>query len=304
MPRWRTGRRKGWRVESWLGAALACTVPHVADAYCRTTTVPIPAGYDPTTSGCISEGVPLAWPTMPVTYQLEQQASKQVSLEAATPIFEMSFAKWGAVTCFDASGSDDTPAVSFQDLGSTDAGYASCEAGPCGYSANTAPHVIIFRDDGWPYNDPSNTLALTTVTFGEDTGHIYAADMEINTFEHQIATGTPLPSGTYSLEAIATHEAGHFIGMAHSQIDTAVMYAHYQPDAVSLTMDDIEGVCAIYPPQSPKAGGSGCAAGGGLGRSSTRAGVPAEETGRAWVLLPGLALVFVAVRRVARRRPS
>jgi hypothetical protein len=227
---------------------------------------------------------------MPVTYQLEQQASKQVSLAQATPVFDLSFAKWGAVTCFDA-GSSDTPAVSFQDLGPTDAGYASCEAGPCGYTANTAPHVIIFRDADWPYNDPSNTLALTTVTFGEDTGHIYAADMEINTFEHQISTTTPLPSSAYSLEAIATHEAGHFIGMAHSQIDTAVMYAHYQPDAVSLTADDIDGVCAIYPRTSPKAARGSCAA----------SAVPAEETA-SWVMVPGLALALVAVRRAMRRR--
>ena len=45
-------------------------------------------------------------------------------------------------------------------------------------------HVIIFRDDVWPYDDSNNTLALTTVTFDPDTGELYDADMEINSTEN------------------------------------------------------------------------------------------------------------------------
>jgi hypothetical protein len=183
---------------------------------------------------------------MPVTYQIEQEASSHTSLLEATTIVDRSFAKWAAAEC--ATGSSRRPALSFQNLGPTDSGYAPCDGGPCGYPARTAPHVIIFRDQGWPYNDPTNTLALTTVTFGEDSGNIYAADTEINSAPgHVLSTATPPPSGALSLEAIVTHEAGHFIGLAHSQVANAVMYAYYQQDAVSLTADDIAGVCAIYP---------------------------------------------------------
>src|SRR5689334_23648589 len=38
-------------------------------------------------------------------------------------------------------------------------------------------NLIVFRDDGWPYEGSSNTLALTTVTYNLDTGEIYDADM-------------------------------------------------------------------------------------------------------------------------------
>ncbi len=236
-----------------LAAALAFS--GMADAYCRTTTVPIPPGYDPTVNGCIPDGTPLIWPAMPVTYQIEQEASSQVDLAQATTIFDRSFAKWSEVAC---SAVDPTlhPDISFRNAGPTDAGFSDCEAGPCGFTAEDAPHVILFRDTVWPYNDVANTLALTTVTYGVDSGHIYVADTEINsTAGHTISVTTPPPSDAYSLEAIMTHEAGHFIGLAHSATETAVMYAFYQPDAVALTEDDANGVCAAYPVPGPVTGG-------------------------------------------------
>jgi hypothetical protein len=284
-------RSRRRRSLAWLAGVGVVAVPCTSGAFCRTTTLPIPAGYDPTATGCLTAGTSLAWPQMPVTYQIEAEASAQVSLALATPIFDRSFAKWAAAECTGADASQ-PPALSFQDLGPTDAGYASCDAGPCGFTAQTAPHVVIFRDDAWPYNDPSNTLALTTVTFGEDTGHIYAADMEINSHEHTISTAVPPPMGAYSLEAIATHEAGHFIGMAHSQIDTAVMFARYQPDAVTLTQDDVDGVCAIYPQTAPKSGGGGCRV------ASVDTGGTRPDGRAPWGL--ALLLVLVASRRERR----
>src|SRR5205823_3150906 len=57
----------------------------------------------------------------------------------------------------------------------------------------------------------------------------------------------------YDLQAILTHEAGHFIGIAHSPDANAVMYASYNPGSTTqrtLTDDDIGVVCEIYPPNS------------------------------------------------------
>ncbi len=245
--------------------------PTEARAFCRTTTVQVPAGYDPTSRGCIAAGVPLAWPAMPVTYELQADASSQVSFADATPILDRSFAKWAAASC-SATDASKHPALSFRNGGATDAGYAPWRRRPMWVAAGRAPHVIIFRDQGWPYNDPNNTLALTTVTFGVDTGTVLAADMEINTKEHPISTVVPPPMGAFSLEAIVTHEAGHFIGVAHSQIDTAVMFAHYQPDAIALTTDDIAAVCEVYPPANPPKAGCSCSTTGGKDGTTTLAG--------------------------------
>jgi MYXO-CTERM domain-containing protein len=69
----------------------------------------------------------------------------------------------------------------------------------------------------------------------------------------------PPPSGypynTYDLQAILTHEAGHFLGLAHSVDTSAIMYAFYSPGSIHLTPDDVAGICTIYPPLAP-AGGS------------------------------------------------
>jgi len=273
--------------------ALALAFAGDASAYCRTTTVPIPAGYNPTQNGCIGEGTPLVWPSMPVTYEIEQEASSQIDLAEATAILDRSFAKWSQVACSEVDPMQH-PDLSFRNEGPTDAGYAGCEAGPCGFTAQDAPHVILFRDSVWPYNDPTNTLALTTVTYGVETGHIFVADTEINTTPgHTISITTPAVGGAYSLEAIMTHEAGHFIGLAHSPVSTAVMYAYYQKDAITLTQDDTDAICAAYPIPGPS---KGCSA-GAANREGGAAGAVALALGA------GLARRRWRSTRARRRHP-
>jgi MYXO-CTERM domain-containing protein len=56
------------------------------------------------------------------------------------------------------------------------------------------------------------------------------------------------------LQSILTHEAGHFLGLAHSLVNDATMYPSYNKGDVSfrdLSQDDQQGVCAIYPADRP-----------------------------------------------------
>src|SRR5262245_57709767 len=110
-------------------AVLVATLSFAAraGAYCRTTTVAIPASYDPTALGCITQGTPIAWPSMPVTYELHQAASVQVSLAEATPIFDAAFASWREVSC-SAGGATGHPSLSFETLAPTDAAFVQCAA--------------------------------------------------------------------------------------------------------------------------------------------------------------------------------
>ncbi len=62
------------------------------------------------------------------------------------------------------------------------------------------------------------------------------------------AADASVPNGYYDLASILTHEAGHFLGLAHSAETSAVMYAHYHPGQNVLTPDDVGGICSIYPP--------------------------------------------------------
>jgi len=53
-------------------------------------------------------------------------------------------------------------------------------------------------------------------------------------------------NANYDLETVALHELGHALGMGHSAISTAVMYAYYNNIKQSLTSDDIAGIQSIY----------------------------------------------------------
>jgi hypothetical protein len=115
---------------------------------------------------------------------------------------------------------------------------------------------IIFRDGTWPYHDSVNALGLTMLTIDTDTGEIYGADIEINSTMILVAQ-PPAPVGAYDLASILTHEAGHFLGLAHSADTTAVMYAFYHPGSTTLALDDIAGICSIYPPDGTRTTAAG-----------------------------------------------
>ncbi len=278
-------RRSACVASALTAAVLAASAD--ARAYCRTTTQPVPANYDPIVSGCITGGTPLAWPSMPVTFELNQAASTQVSLADATPVFVAAFQSWAQAACPTEDGGAEEPALSFEMLSPTTTPFVPCEAGDeaCEQVEGNGPHQIVFRDDDWPYQDSENTIALTTVSFGVESGDIRAANMEINSFQHVISLDHPPPTGAISLAAIATHEAGHFVGLAHSQKESAVMYAYYDPGMTNLTTDDVDAICDVYPPgtSSPK---SGCSC-----------GVAGSPGGAAALGIAGLGLAAIALRR-------
>src|SRR5207237_1152648 len=52
------------------------------------------------------------------------------------------------------------------------------------------------------------------------------------------------------VESIATHEAGHFLGLAHTPDVNAVMYATYPLGAIKRNLDpgtDVRDICGVYP---------------------------------------------------------
>jgi hypothetical protein len=220
----------------------ACLASSGARAFCRGVTASPPAGYDPASSGCYApsgSGVyQLYWKNLCTGYSLQQDASplRHITIDQATQVAAQAFAHWSAALC-----SGGGPAIEAHDLGPVTCGQVQYNTG--------APnqHVIVFRDDAWPYSDSSNTIAFTTVTFDATDGEIFDADMEINSHDFPIAAAPPIPIGAYDLASVLTHEAGHFLGLAHSAFPGAVMAAHYRPGETILTADDTQGICSMYP---------------------------------------------------------
>jgi hypothetical protein len=228
--------------------ALACALAAPpAAAFCRTTSVSVPADYDPV-AGCWSEGNVLWWRNACVGYSLQASASKQVTLAQAEQAIATAFAKWTGTACESHGATGSRVSIDVRDEGPVECGQVQYN------QAQANQHVILFHDDEWPYHDSSNTLALTTVTFDPDTGELYDADMEINATV-PLTVSDPVPSDGYDFESIVTHETGHFLGLAHSGDARATMFAHYNPGATAmrnLTSDDVSGICAAYPPDGTR----------------------------------------------------
>jgi hypothetical protein len=226
-------------------ALVLLALPQTASAFCRTTTVPVPANYSPS-RGCFTDGLVLYWKNQCVSYSMNKAASKTIPFATAKPVIDQAFATWMAATC----SSGDKLGIAFSATEPVDCAEVR-------YNQNGPnQNVIVFRDNGWPYNDPNNTLGLTTVTFNADTGEIFDADMEINSSGQNLSVGDPVAPKGFDLASVVTHEAGHFLGLAHATSPTSTMFASYKPGTASLrnlSADDIAGACTIYPSEAQRA---------------------------------------------------
>lgn len=251
------GGRPGALAAAAVAALAVLLCPARAAAYCQTTTCdrsPAPEGCtrDPET-GC-SSGTPLFWesPCLSFSIQRDGSARRGIGPEVLRDTVSRAFQGWLSADCGGGRGPD------FRMWDLTEArGFAACEDAefnPAGGNAN----VWMFRDEDWPYPDRNSTLALTTVSFAAKSGRILDADVELNSFLQRLTTSDT--NVQTDLASVVTHEAGHFLGLAHSRDPTATMSAAYLPMSVafrSLHPDDVAGICAAFPPGSD---GAGCRA--------------------------------------------
>jgi hypothetical protein len=286
---------------SLLVALGALAPPSAAQAFCRTAACDDGEGKRCTPAESGDCGVPIYWPTSCVGFSVQRDASYQVDLEPTEALLARAFGAWSSAAC---EGGD--PTIAVENLGPV-----SCTE--IGYDPEAKnSNLIVFRDEDWAYGP--GALALTTVTYVVDTGEIRDADMEINTTD--VAFSLSDSKVTVDLESILTHEAGHFLGLAHSPVPASTMVVQYPPESISLRSldaDDVAGICAVYPPgrvaeceaepinglgdtcgEAPGTDGCSCR----LGGAARSAPTPSGPTPRApsWLGLATLGL-WVARRR-------
>jgi hypothetical protein len=216
-----------------------------ASAFCRSTTCRSSGTKECKTDAdnCPAEGAELFWPSSCISYAVNEQGTQDLDPADTREIIKKTFQAWTDVKCPDGK----TASMAFQERDPV-----ACKRSE--YNKQGANlNVVLFQDDDWKYRGIDGTLAKTSVTYNDETGEIYDADIEVNTANNTVTISDDPKKIQYDLQAILTHEVGHFIGVAHSSDPTAVMFASYSPGSVAqrkLTPDDVKAVCAIYPPNS------------------------------------------------------
>jgi hypothetical protein len=111
-------------------------------------------------------------------------------------------------------------------------------------------NLVVWRDENWGAVASRQTFALTSVSYNPNTGEIADADIEINAQWYPISTSDPVEDGHIDLRNTLVHEVGHFVGLDHTAVREATMYASAdigETNKRTLHEDDIEGICHIYP---------------------------------------------------------
>jgi len=104
-------------------------------------------------------------------------------------------------------------------------------------------NVISFRDEDYPF--ASGVIAITLST--SSSGHFTDADI---LFNPALSFSTSGATDTFDIQAIATHEIGHFLGLDHTAIVSATMNPSGSTESFYprfLKSDDIIGASSLYP---------------------------------------------------------
>jgi len=220
-----------------------------ASAFCRTTTEKSPPDYDAVGAGCWDRGLPLFWRNACLGYSMQRSASRKISYEDAADALSTAFTRWTGATCPTEGTGRSRTSIDVRDLGPVECGNVEYKSGVANQN------VIVFRDETWKYG--KTVLGLTTVVYNPETGEIYNADMEINTLDMQpLAVRDPVAPDAYDFASVVTHEAGHFLGIAHSDVPGSTMYARYDQGQTSmrhLAPDDVSAICTVYRPDGDRA---------------------------------------------------
>src|SRR5690606_22944801 len=96
--------------------------------------------------------------------------------------------------------------------------------------------------DGSAFDGVGNTLAHAF--YPPPCGGGHAGKLHFDDAETWSLTGS---GGTFDVETVALHEAGHLLGLGHSSVAGSVMFPTYGGFRRSLTQDDVDGIRRLYP---------------------------------------------------------
>jgi hypothetical protein len=293
-----------------IALVVLCVVADAA-AYCRTRTCAAENSAEPCirdASQCALNGAALYWPKASVDVWVDPRGSstRAIDGESARRILEGALRSWTTVDC---GGSRASIAVGRVELLTAEAvaalglTVAPDDAGavPIGTgesAADTRANTLSFVDGEWHYIG-KHAIAITTVSFGAESGRIVGADIEVNSGAFNVTADDTAPD--FDLASILTHEAGHLWGLDDVWSPGPTMFGLYDGNGNlgprSLDTDDVTAICDVYPSGRFDDEPSGC-----------QCVVPVNAprgVSSAWVALAGIGIAIARRQRrpiVARQR--
>lgn len=299
-----------WRRHITVAVVVLClTLAQRAFGFCLMTTcdtTPLP---DTCTGsrdqkGCSNEGKQVAWASPCLSFSVYDGKStlSGIGSEKLEDVVSQSFALWQNATCPD-GGSPRLQVETYPRVRCDRVGF---------YAEGPNQNLWILRDGAWPVDaEGENTIALTTLTVDRETGQLLDADVELNAHGNDFTLTTA--GVKVDLLSVALHEAGHVLGILHSDWSTSTMASGYDSGSLelrTLEADDTRALCTLMPPGEIAADCDAEPAGGFSTQCRLEAGCCALAPGRKKsASLWGLFAVLAALgthRRLRRRysRPT
>ena len=191
------------------------------------------------------------WRSLPVQYEVNNGSAQEIGAAAALEVIGRSYNSWTSQSC---------TSIQAAQQGTTTGRWTS------GDGLNT--HIWIYNPNQRPAElNGRETIGVTLSLFRG--GSAIDGDIIYNGIDHRWSTSPG--RGQVDAESIITHEVGHQLGLAHSPFQDATMYFSYigGTGPRTLSTDDIQGICSLYPAgiepecdgQNPCADGQVCVGG-------------------------------------------
>jgi hypothetical protein len=226
-----------------LAAVLALLAAPEALAFCRARSCDrrvVTPGCEIDARNCLVSGHQLFWSSNCLQIGVNGAGSvlNGISFEQLKGATEAAFQTWMNADCIPGA-----PSVRVEVVGPIECDKAGEYNGDAGNI-----NLVVIRDDKAPHDGAVDALGTTLIRFNADTGEILDADIEIYGMDGNLGVEG---NAEVDLQSVLTHEAGHLLGLDHSDIVGSTMIAKYDAGDTSLRtleLDDVQGICAIFPP--------------------------------------------------------